>query len=644
MRGGSNNGHRAMQSPAVFCDSLNWRSTIALLRACPVEAHVLDAIPATRSSKCVRALLAAFGCRICEADFFAGHLRGESGEPLFMVARRLSSQLAMNAAQFAVASLPNLAAIDARSGHQRIALRIARQIWAALERQVLQIQIAQALANPGSQAILYLDRPASYDACILGRVETAVDIRLYGARRSIGGRAMLIGRILAHLSRPLVWRWLGPLWRPALRPPDAAKRPGLLLVQEDEVSPDRSYRTQPHWLAMGDHPPFATYLIRSGPSPVAPADQISSDLIVLDDAALGCIDRGASTHELSTRLASDARQCLRMALSAKTDWAATACAIAARLLARAGFLVRVCRTLNIRAFLGSEPYFFDADAVHIFGPELRIATVMFQYSNVAFTNVMTAATPDHMLLFSPRYAAMWPYAGIRPQRMIAAGYPFDAAFGLVRERAAEWRRRLERSGARFVICYFDENVGPPSKYGFMAQSELDDELRELAQLVLDHHDVGVIFKSQFRKRSPTARLPADSVLRDAMATGRVIELCVGTHRNIVFPAEAALASDLAIGHLIGATAALEAALAGTRCLLINLNGTRTAHDEVYAKGRIVFHSLAEALRAATMLRAGDPAYRSLGDWSEFIHEFDPFRDGLAASRLRALLATLLSAA
>lgn len=627
----------------VFCDSLNWRSVIALLRTRPAKVHVLDAIPAKVQSKCARALLAAFGCRIYEVDFFAGHLRGESGEPMFMVARRVSSQLVMDAARLAVSSLPKLAAIDARSGGNRIALRIARHIWAALERQVLQIQLAHTLTISGDQAILYLARPASYEAGILDRVEAAVEIRLYGPRWRVVRRAMLIGWIGVQLSQRLAWRWMGPLRRPALPQPDAGRRHGLLLVQEDEVSPDRSYRTQPHWLAAGEHPPFATYLIRGGPSPVAMADQISPDLTVLDDAALGCIDRNAGKNDVSTKLLSDARICLLMTLSAKADWAATACAIAARLLARAGFLVRVCRHLNIRAFLSSEPYLPDSDAVHVFAPELRIATVMFQYSNVAFTNVMTAATSDHMLLFSPRYAAMWPYEGIQPQRMIAAGYPFDAAFGLVRQRAAEWRRQLARSGAKFTICYFDENVGPPSKYGYMAQSELDDEIRVIARLVLDNRDVGVIFKSQFRKNSPTVRLPADSVLRDAVATGRVIELCAGTHRNIVFPAEAALASDLAIGHLIGATAALEAALAGTRCVLINLNGTRTANDELYANGQIVFDSLAEALRATTMFRAGDPAHRTLGDWSGFIHELDPFRDGLAAGRLRSLLTNLLSA-
>jgi hypothetical protein len=395
---------------------------------------------------------------------------------------------------------------------------------------------------------------------------------------------------------------------------------------------------------MGDHPPFATYLIRGGPSPVAPADRISSDLMVLDDAALGCIDRSAGMDEVSTRLSSDARQCLLMALSAKTDWAVTTCAIAARFLARAGFLARVCRALNIRAFLGSEPYMLDADAVPVFAPELRIATMMFQYSSVVFTNIMTATTADHVLLFSPRFAAMWPYAGIQPQRMIATGYPFDAAFGLVRERAAELRRKLENAGARFIICYFDENVGPPSKYGLMTQSEFDAEIRELVRFALNNDNVGVIFKSQFRKRSPTVRLPDDPELRDAIATGRVVDLCVGTHRNIVFPAEAALASDLAIGHLVGATAGLEAALAGTRCLLLNFNGVKTASDDLYARGQIVFSTLAEALRATTRFRAGDDDFRLLGDWSGLIHELDPFRDGLAAARLRTLLTSVLSAA
>ena len=631
-----------MRSVAVFCDRLSWQSAFVLLKARPAVVYVLDSIPSTVSAKCLQWILAMAGCSVKEAEFFAGHIKGANGEPLFMIARQQSSRLALDAAQLMVMGQPILAEINLRAGRDKLVLHMARHVWVALERQLLQMQIARALAQSSDRQLLFLSRPRGFDPGILDRVRETIEVRYYGARLRILDRARLIGWLLAHITRPLVWRWVSMFRHPDEALIDSAHRSGLLLVQEDEVSSDRSYRTQPHWFTETERQPFATYLVKGGPSPIAKSDRISPDVAILDEATLGRVDLSSAGDEVCKRLSLDARRCFFLAVSARNDCEATAYAITARLLSRARLLEKACRHLKIRAFLGSEPYLLDSDAIHIFSSELGIATVAFQYSNVAFANVMTATTADHMLLFSPRYEAMWPYSGIRPERMAATGYPFDAAFNLVRHRAIGWRRQLERAGARFIICYFDENVGPPSKYGFMAQSELDAEIRELAQLVLINHDVGVIFKSQFRKRSPTVRLPADPVLRDAMATGRVIELCVGTHRNIVFPAEAAFASDLAIGHLIGATAALEAALAGMRCLLINLNGTKTANDDLYARGQIVFRSLSEALQATTLFRAGHPAYLPLGDWNSFIHELDPFRDGQASVRLRALLMTLMA--
>jgi hypothetical protein len=193
-----------------------------------------------------------------------------------------------------------------------------------------------------------------------------------------------------------------------------------------------------------------------------------------------------------------------------------------------------------------------------------------------------------------------------------------------------------------VIAYFDENVGPP-KYGFIEPAEFDDEIRALAQRVVDDPTLGIIFKSQFRKRSPTIRLAADPVLAAAMATGRVIDLYTGFHRNIVLPAEAALAADLTLSQIIGATAALESALTGTRSVLVNFNGVRTANDELYARGLVVFDSFESALGAVERYRSGDPQYRSLGDWSPFIHELEPFRDGRSSERLRNLLKALVGA-
>ena len=112
---------------------------------------------------------------------------------------------------------------------------------------------------------------------------------------------------------------------------------------------------------------------------------------------------------------------------------------------------------------------------------------------------------------------------------------------------------------------------------------------------------------------------------------------MGSHRNVVFPVEASLAADLSIGHLFGATAALEAAVAGCRAVLLNTGGLRTRHDDVYARALVVFPNLSEVLLAVRAEREGSVQGLRMGDWNAIIDYFDPFRDGRAAERLRTLI-------
>ncbi len=71
-----------------------------------------------------------------------------------------------------------------------------------------------------------------------------------------------------------------------------------------------------------------------------------------------------------------------------------------------------------------------------------------------------------------------------------------------------------------------------------------------------------------------------------------------------------------------------------RSVIINSYGIRSLHDDAYARGQIVFKSFGDALAAIRGFRAGDSDWASLGDWSAIIGEFDRFRDGRAAARLR----------
>ena len=197
-------------------------------------------------------------------------------------------------------------------------------------------------------------------------------------------------------------------------------------------------------------------------------------------------------------------------------------------------------------------------------------------------------------------------------------------------------RKLASAGAEFIICYFDESV-QPTKYGLIGQESHCTEHLILYQLVLDDTSVALIVKPQFEWNSPKYFEQLRKMRAAAAETGRYLEMIYGAFRNIIFPAEAALTADISIGHAIGGTAPLEAALAGVRSIILNSYGVRSELDELYAEGDIVYPSLEAALDAIKAFRAGSVDRQRLGDWTPILHHFDPYRDGKAADRLRSIL-------
>lgn len=103
-----------------------------------------------------------------------------------------------------------------------------------------------------------------------------------------------------------------------------------------------------------------------------------------------------------------------------------------------------------------------------------------------------------------------------------------------------------------------------------------------------------------------------------------------------------MASDISLGHMVGATAALEAALAGCRSLIIDSYGQIRHRRDLYDRADVVYPSVDAALLAIDSFKAGAPETARLGDWTPILAEFDPFRDGHAPDRLRALIERLVS--
>jgi hypothetical protein len=606
------------------------------------ELIVLDAQPRGLVGRLLRAAAHAAGFRVREAVFFAGRLHTLSGESVYRAARRRTGPVAFDSAAAILSSSSVLAAVAGTCRPGVIRLVLARRIWGPLEELVRRVLVVAALeewrGNP--RVVLHRSRHVP-DAAVVAAAGSHVEVRFCGRTREVlyaklsalQGAAMLLLRI----GRTLLPRSSGRL-------PEVGG-PGLLELQADDLGLVDDVRAQPHWVLHGSGRPwFRTYIWPTQAQRRVPGDGDAlarAGVVVLTDEWIRQMERNALRDRTARGLLQDAGRCVSAALASVDAVEASACAGIGKLLVQAALAAVICDALHIRVFLTGENYLLNADAMQVVAPRLGVTTVSYQYSNISLVSPSIMTSADVMVLFSPAYETNWTYEDVRPRQFVAGGYPFDYAFATVRRRAQAHRERLEAAGARFVVAYFDESL-QRDRYGVVHAEDHRAELDALARMVLADPTVGVLVKTQFAANTPSRAHPDDAELRAAIQTGRFIEVSGGGMlRNNAFPSEAALAADIAVAQVIGGTAALEAALAGRRCLMIDACGWPGTWDDVYRRADILRPSIEAALASIQAWRAGNAP--TVGDWSPILGFFDGYRDGRAAVRLRALLERLMSA-
>ena len=581
---------------------------------------MLDDIGAGRAARRAIARARGAGLRVEQARFFAGHLKLPDGESAYLAAFRQSTPVAMRAARARVGESRVLTALAAEWPRTPMEIRLARQLWWPVMEALLRVRAAQVLAGGGPCRVIAA-RPAGVRA---EELDAGAGVQWYDADR----RGARTDRFV------LAW-WIRQRARGVTAPKPEIGRRGLPIVlapQEEEIEADLTFRTQPHWRSTTprlDAVIAATDVFGAGDA--APGAGLS---FVRPDAVHGL--PGTPVTAAATRAG---LRIARAALSAGRD-ETPALGAAARLFYFGGRVAALAAASGARVFVCCESPMIHADAAQLVARKAGIRTVCFQYSNMGHVTPVMKSCADVFASFAPIYHERWQWDGwdgeCRP-----VGYPYDYAFPELRRRAAAHREALAARGARFVIAYFDESV-QHDKWGLIHP---DDHVRELGMLlrrVIDDGAFGLVLKNQFQRNAATKVASLTPLLAAARETGRLLELSHGRQRNRVFPAEAALAADITIGHAVGATASLEAVLAGTRAVLLNPYGYRGANDAMYARADIVYPDLERALAAIDRWRAGDPAAAAVGDWSGIADAFDAFRDGLGAARLEELLLELAS--
>jgi hypothetical protein len=612
-----------------------------------VDIRVLDPLPPGGRTG-LRVSRLGRGGEVKEVPFIAGRLKMPDGQPVYIASRRHAHAIAFQAARSLMDRSPLIARLNAEWGRNTILLNLARFLWAPVNELLVRLLVTDALLrDSGDEGVPLICRLPTYiNPDLFQPFSSRLTLACYppdpGRRAMEQASAPLW--ILRQKLRQGKWAFGRKRGSGFLERFPADEKPSVLLLQEDEIRPDRSYRTQPHWLDPADAPArFRTLILKTEDD--SGSNRSGNEIADANVLPLSLPDwcgsaGGKGAHPVEKRLGRDLRICIR-ALPAGSEGERAALFPLIRLLSTARDLAAFCRQTRVKAFMTCENYMIGADAMQLIASPMRIRTFSYQYSNMGRVGPHMLTTADAMAMFSPLYHDRWKRDGIGPGRFIDTGYVFEGAFKHLKERAGDHRRRMQAAGARFILCYFDENAFE-GKYELVTHADLREEITALLNLVLTDSHIGLIMKSQFQRHSPRQLGQVASLRAAAEATGRYVELSHGSVRNIVFPAEAAMAADMVLGHAVGATAPLEAALAGTRAILLNPYGIKNENDAIYARADILYPSLETALEAIGDYRAGKPEKAGLGDWSSILAHFDSFRDGQAGQRLKKLLNEALS--
>lgn len=588
------------------------------------------------------------GIQLNEAEFFVGHLRTKDGDSLWISAKNILFNIVFKAAQATLDNSSILKVLNDQWKKNTILLYISKYYYLKAGNSgnhiVFKILIADALSRKAyvKNSHLILGLSPGFSMELFEDIVENINLHTYSTNTYTFKNtrlAILLMLIFVKFKRIIIE--ITHKFNQSNTVGNISK-PGILLSQEDDVSLDRSYRGQPHWLFKDSKvPQFRTIILESNSRRFNSPDQNELKKYNLYSVPKDALYRRPINHHIQKTLNESIWRLLKQSYKEYKNTSSVNFQISL-LMVKGSLLADFCIRSNIKAFMTCENYFLDADAMNLVGHGIGVHTLSYQYSNLSEVGPIMLTTADTMFTFSKLFHKRWHQNSIHPNRFEDTGYLYDSSFKLLNERALELRKVLKNNGAEFIITYYDESVQlKNNKYGLISEEDHYREISSLLEFVNSNRKIAVIIKSQFQSNSPSIIFGDKLPIKHAMQTGRWYEYSHGKHRNIVFPAEAAIASDIVIGHAVGATAGLEASIAGSRCILLNPYEMRGDNIDIFKKQNILYNDIESALGAIEHYRDGVKEYMNLGEWKNIINLFDSVRDGKSAQRIRKRLEQIL---
>lgn len=532
-----------------------------------------------------------------------------------------------------------------RSAHEPylsayLSKRIFMELSTANHPELRSVIIAEWFARRrlgGSCAVLYLKRDWWFDAVAAYATHYGVTVR--PLPRRLMGR-LEIPRSLKRRFRLIAHRLSG--WR--FGQAQLSGRLPLRIAAEmylQGVTRAPIYNTEFFWYRESTLPPGAVFGYFAHPK-----DQpTSARRRWLSQAGIGWVNRGAFLRFRETPTGcggpTRARRSKPFAIrsrSSASGWALQE--YATDFFDAFDRWFRFFKATNTRIHLSAFDMFEYSEPLHAALADLDGISISLQRSIEPDPALRRRTVTDVHFGFSHAQAQWERDSGSRVGQFITAGYPFDDAFPAARIEGRRLADMLRVRGAQFIVCFFDQKLGPHPKWlGGTRMAQKDYGF--LCDRMEQDPTLGLILKPKDARTLPARLGPVWARVQALIDTGRCLLLKSDSPDASLLPCVAASASNVVINWMTGGTAALESALAGTKALLIRHGVSRGAFREL-VEGAVSFNTWEVLWSAVERLRAhpDDPV---IGNWEPIIERYASLRDGQAAARINRYITWLYEA-
>jgi len=657
----------------IFCDEINWRSFYQITRIWVSSFRRKDAstggnifILDTRNKKIVARVLEYFliviGFRISEKQFFTGTMADDDNESVMSKAFHVSVEYSYVWGKDILKNSRFLGKLAKKRGEALLLRRCTQPVMKLIMNIVSKVLVAHTCMKKDGylRAYLIIENQTLVRNFSWVTIAPGLDMRFYkpyffkSARKEhypqrkvdylkhtpLGGILLFI-----YFLKTMIVILVSKRFIPELKESNTHGAKSLLLLQDDDIDLGGALRSHPFWITLESlKPDYKIYILEEAFF-LKLNQELDRALLASKNIFLLPVNFGFNIFSFFScsivlSLLKDFLKCVLTSFFGSSQERFLMFSLGS-VLCRAMVLSRLCKDLNVGLFMSCESYKLDSDAMHCFENELKITTLAYQYANIRVHTPAMMSSSHVMFSFSPLYHEVWGMLDSRPERYVDIGYVYSSSRSYVEPRARQLRIKLIQNGANFILVYFDENFST-GKYGFLHVNERYEILQLLLNQVCQDKTFGLIVKTQFMRNLP-ARLTDLIALRDkVLASGRYVELCEGSHRNNILPMEAALASDMTIGHYIGATASLESAVVGKRAIMVNSCRFKGMFGYLFERPHLLYTFWEEALEDLKKYRQGEPFYQDMGDWQPFIKQLDPFLDDKASQRIRTEIDRLMT--